>query len=323
MIPWIKIETSLPRKPEVMQLADILGIDEFAVVGHLVCFWSWVDENVSQECPAVNGTKRGLDRVAGRDGFAAAMVAVGWLQMDGNEISIPHLDYHLDHSAKTRATEQRKKAKQRAKPSVSRTCPDADGTTSGTAQGQKGGPEKRREEKSIVVIPESARPLQATPETQEPQQPQSPEAPLATLPATIPRPSFRRPTAQDVAEYATGMCLEIDPQAFHDYYAANGWRIGRNAMKDWKAAARNWAKRDRDHAAAVNAGMQARGSALSTFQRETPFERNQRNEQQQLQLLADMCALAEEQNARHAAEQQARDAGSGVLGYADPGAHHR
>ena len=318
MIPWIKIETSLPRKPEVMQLADILGIDEVAVVGHLVCFWSWVDENVSQECPVVTGTKRGLDRVAGRDGFAAAMVAVGWLQMEGNEISIPHLDYHLDHSAKTRATEQRKKAKQRAKPPESRTCPDATGTKSGTAEGQKGGPEKSRvEESRVEVIPESARPPQATPETQEPQEPEPP----ATLPATVQRSAFRRPSVQDVAEHATSACLDMDPQAFHDYYAANGWRVGRNAMKDWKAAARNWAKRDEDYRS-NNAGLSSRTPA-NTYQRETPFDRNQRNEQQQLQLIADMCTLAEEQNARHAAEQQARDAGGGLLGYAGAGPDYR
>ncbi len=142
-IPWIKIETSLPRKPEVMQLADILGIDEFAVVGHLVCFWSWADETVSLECPVVTGTKRGLDRVAGRDGFADAMITVGWLQMEGNAVSIPHLDYHLDQGAKTRALEQRKKAKQRVKaekPVLSRKCPDNSGTTPG--------PEERRGEKN-------------------------------------------------------------------------------------------------------------------------------------------------------------------------------
>ena len=130
-IPWIKIETSLPRKPEVMQLAEILGIDEFAVVGHLVCFWSWVDENVSQECPVVSGTKKGLDRVAGRDGFADAMVTVGWLQMDGHAVTIPHLDYHLDQSAKTRALEARKKARQRSRGQVSRECPDDIGTKTG------------------------------------------------------------------------------------------------------------------------------------------------------------------------------------------------
>ena len=156
-IPWIKIETSLPRKPEVMQLAAILDIDEFAVVGHLVCFWSWVDENLSLECPVVTGTKRGLDRVAGRDGFADAMVTVGWLQMEGSAVSIPHLEYHLDQGAKTRAMEQRKKAKQRktsGRPNVSGKCPDDIGTTPG--------PEKRREEKNQSLYGEE----KISPETQ-------------------------------------------------------------------------------------------------------------------------------------------------------------
>jgi len=30
---------------------------------------------------------------------------------------------------------------------------------------------------------------------------------------------------------------------FIDYYAANGWKVGRNAMKDWQATARNWCRR--------------------------------------------------------------------------------
>jgi hypothetical protein len=158
-IPWIKIETSLPRKPEVMQLAAILDIDEFAVVGHLVCFWSWVDENLSLECPVVTGTKRGLDRVAGRDGFADAMVTVGWLQMEGSAVSIPHLEYHLDQGAKTRAMEQRKKAKQRktsGRPTVSGKCPDDIGTKTGTTAG----PEERRLEKKEKERPGGSMDLQ-------------------------------------------------------------------------------------------------------------------------------------------------------------------
>ena len=143
-IPWIKIETSLPRKPEVMRLAEILDIDEFAVVGHLVCFWSWVDENVSPECPSVSGTKRGLDRVAGRDGFAAAMVAVGWLVMEDGRVSVPHLEYHLSSGAKTRAFEQRKKSEQRKQGQVSGKCPGKAGTESGRKQGPE---ERRLEEK--------------------------------------------------------------------------------------------------------------------------------------------------------------------------------
>jgi len=30
---------------------------------------------------------------------------------------------------------------------------------------------------------------------------------------------------------------------FFDYYQANGWKVGKNPMKDWKAAARNWKRR--------------------------------------------------------------------------------
>lgn len=36
----------------------------------------------------------------------------------------------------------------------------------------------------------------------------------------------------------------VNPEAFFNYYEANGWRVGRNAMKDWKAAVRNWETKD-------------------------------------------------------------------------------
>jgi len=149
---WIKIEHSLPGKPEVMELARLMNVDEMAVVGHLVCFWSWVDQNLSPECPAANGTKRGLDRVAGKDGFVDAMISVGWLTFDGQSVEIPNYEHHLSESAKKRAVESRKKQRQRK---VSRKCPDTNGTTNGTTKGQKAGLEKRREEKSIDIYPET------------------------------------------------------------------------------------------------------------------------------------------------------------------------
>jgi hypothetical protein len=139
---WIKVEKSTPAKPEVMQLAAILGIDEFTVVGHLVAFWSWADSNLSPECPAAHGTIRGLDRVAGRDGFCAAMIMVGWLQHHDGQFSVPKLDRHMGKSAKTRAEDTEKKRKQR----LSQKCPETHGTNVPDDEGQKQGPEKRREE---------------------------------------------------------------------------------------------------------------------------------------------------------------------------------
>lgn len=35
--------------------------------------------------------------------------------------------------------------------------------------------------------------------------------------------------------------------SFFDFYTANGWKVGRNAMKDWKAAARGWIRRAYDY----------------------------------------------------------------------------
>lgn len=144
-LPWIKIECGLINKPEVMQLAGLLDIDEHTVVGHLVAFWSWVDANMSRDCPDTTGTKRGLDRVAGRDGFTDALVQVGWLEFDGKRVTVPHFDYHLSQSAKTRATDARKKARQRA---ASR----SKGDNVPLPSGQEGGPEEIRRDKKYIYV---------------------------------------------------------------------------------------------------------------------------------------------------------------------------
>lgn len=58
---------------------------------------------------------------------------------------------------------------------------------------------------------------------------------------------FVPPTVEDVREYCTAQGYgTIDPEGFVDYYAANGWKVGNQAMKDWKATVRNWARRDKE-----------------------------------------------------------------------------
>lgn len=51
---------------------------------------------------------------------------------------------------------------------------------------------------------------------------------------------FKQPTVEEVRSY----CLErknvIDAQKWHDFYSAKGFMIGKNKMKDWKAAVRTW-----------------------------------------------------------------------------------
>ena len=50
------------------------------------------------------------------------------------------------------------------------------------------------------------------------------------------------PTLEEVVSFSQEMGMPVDAQLFFDYYEANGWRIGKNPMKDWKAAFRAWAR---------------------------------------------------------------------------------
>lgn len=57
--------------------------------------------------------------------------------------------------------------------------------------------------------------------------------------------SFTPPTVDEVADYVKHQCYHVDPQRFIDYYQSNGWKVGRNSMKDWKAAVRTWEQKDK------------------------------------------------------------------------------
>lgn len=51
---------------------------------------------------------------------------------------------------------------------------------------------------------------------------------------------FRPPTLEEVAAYCRERGNNVDPEAFMAHYDAVGWRVGRNPMKDFKAAVRYW-----------------------------------------------------------------------------------
>lgn len=53
---------------------------------------------------------------------------------------------------------------------------------------------------------------------------------------------FSTPSVDEVSDYCTERKNSVDPQRFVDYYTANGWKVGKNPMKDWKAAVRTWEK---------------------------------------------------------------------------------
>ena len=60
------------------------------------------------------------------------------------------------------------------------------------------------------------------------------------------RPRFAPPDVSEVDAYCSERKNGIDPAAFIDYYSARGWKLnGGQTMKDWRAAVRNWERRNK------------------------------------------------------------------------------
>ena len=65
--------------------------------------------------------------------------------------------------------------------------------------------------------------------------------------AAIPKKATKRftpPTVEEVRAYCKERGNRVDPVAFVSFYESNGWKVGRNAMKDWRAAVRTWEQRE-------------------------------------------------------------------------------
>ena len=57
---------------------------------------------------------------------------------------------------------------------------------------------------------------------------------------TTKRKRFEKPTLSEIEQYCIERNNNINAEQFYDYYESNGWKVGKNSMKDWKAAVRTW-----------------------------------------------------------------------------------
>lgn len=55
---------------------------------------------------------------------------------------------------------------------------------------------------------------------------------------------FKIPTTEEIRQYCSERNNNINPEGFYNYYESNGWMVGRNKMKDWKASVRTWEQRN-------------------------------------------------------------------------------
>lgn len=59
---------------------------------------------------------------------------------------------------------------------------------------------------------------------------------------TTKRKRFEKPTLSEIKQYCIERKNNVDAQHFYDYYESNGWKVGKNSMKNWQAAVRTWEK---------------------------------------------------------------------------------
>lgn len=71
-------------------------------------------------------------------------------------------------------------------------------------------------------------------------EPEKPAAPRSPSPKR-----FVKPSLEEIKAYCAERKNTVSPEKFLDYYEANGWRVGRNPMKDWRAAVRNWEQNEK------------------------------------------------------------------------------
>ena len=58
----------------------------------------------------------------------------------------------------------------------------------------------------------------------------------------IQKEKFTKPTLEEIKTYFAEKGYEEESERFYDFYSSKGWMVGKNPMKDWRAAVRNWVR---------------------------------------------------------------------------------
>lgn len=209
---WIKMRSDLGTHPKIVRISSALKADRLRVVGGLHAVWCLFDVH-SVDGKLEGYTPDALDDLIGWSGFSAAMIAVDWLESDGESLTTPGFDEHNGQSAKRRAQEAERKRCARLESELS--ASDADKLRTRE--------EKRREEK----------------EKKEPKS-KAESARASRLPADW------HPTDVEV-EFCKTERPDLRPSIvatrFFDYWIAQPGAKGRKV--DWSATWRNWVRNEK------------------------------------------------------------------------------
>lgn len=205
---WIKMRADLFTHPKVVRISSALKADTLRTVGGLMSVWCLFDAH-SEDGSMIGYTCTTLDDHLRWPGFAAAMMAVGWLSESDESLDLPRFETHNGTSAKRRAQDADRKKEVRK-------------TSASDADKLRTREEKRREENKEQKKEKGASPSGSR---------------LPTDWAASP----------EQLAWARAERADIDPTreaaSFRDYWHGVAGAKGRKA--DWDATWRNWIRNSR------------------------------------------------------------------------------
>lgn len=228
---WIKIETTLPQKPEVVKISAILQKKSAEIVGGLVLLWCLTDGLTEDGFLRFYG-RREIDRAVGVKGFCAALEQVGWVKLEADGARLVNYEKHNGRSAKKRAENARRaKASYDKKAELKREEGEVSHAKSAETSRKK--EIQRREEKRVL----SGREYSAREAREEP---------------SLSRGDFVAPGVKEVLDWAVAESLPVgEAEKFWLWQQARGWE----GCRDWEAAARLWMRRARPEGSGEGADL--------------------------------------------------------------------
>lgn len=217
---WIEWDKNFPDKPEVLALMELSGATLDECTGRLSRFWAWVDDHVGPDAVLPFGSFLGLANKFGGDvkfWESLSCHAVAWIAQKDGAFVIPGWKKRFSEGAKMRANARRRQNRKRKRDKGKRhkncvTQVSRNGVTETLPTRQ----DKTRQDKTVQDNKE--------------------------IPPIVPQGGRARPTLDEVKAYCRERGNSVDPQQWFDHYTANGWKVGKNPMRDWQAAVRTWEK---------------------------------------------------------------------------------
>lgn len=225
-----RISTALPRHPKAIKLQRRLGSGG---CWSLICLFLWVAENKwDGNLEGMSGED--IEIAAGWTGaegeFARVLAEVRFLDGQENEYRIhdwaEHNPWAASRGQRIEAAKIAACARwqgERNANSIQTECgSNADGMRTASA------PHGNSNAEAIRTAMPTTQPNQNQPN------------PTQKIKSAI-------PTLEEVAIYCQERRNNVDPQQWFDHYSSNGWKVGRNPMRDWKAAVRTWERNGVNH----------------------------------------------------------------------------